>query len=283
MEITEKTFWEVVKLINWQGRKTNTTIAKKQVLKQYNTVEAVEKLSDIYCELRNTIEKKVGKHATYMADVEGKRYDNDYGGDSWSDMLAEIVGKGEEFYNLVLEEPMIAFAVANQDKKVKAQMEEKYPQLKKYGQWNDYTECFSYCLPYKSDVEELNPETWIKKATRCLEGDEQEDFNGEITLELHVGQDLIDLEIQELQMKINALEKARPKMAQVTEALTLIKNFDVEGFKKIAQEAKWSARELTSDYKYGGIGLGWFACNLITDFAESYCEIELQKERPKEK
>lgn len=279
MEITEKTFWEVVKLINWQGRKTNTTIAKKQVLKQYNTVEAVEKLSDIYSELRSKIEKKVGKHATYMADVEGKRYDNDYGGDSWSDMLAEIVGKGEEFYNLVLEEPMIAFAVANQDKKVKAQMEEKYPQLKKYGAWNNYTECFSYCLPYKSDVEDLNPETWIRKATECLEGREHEDLNGEIELELFVGQDLIDLEIQELQMKINSLEKARPKMAQVTEALTLIKNFDVEGFKKVAQEATYSARELTKDFKYGGVNLSWYANNLITDFAESYCEMEVKRER----
>lgn len=115
-------FWQAVSEMGW-GRKADHEKIKVALLAKWSP-EKAEEMHDTFDALRNPL------YAVCDKVVEG------LGDDGFSDLLAHIIGLGKEEYERVLLNPQLAAQRAN-----------KY----------DFTESFSYCLPFKQDYQYLTP------------------------------------------------------------------------------------------------------------------------------
>lgn len=95
-------FWMIVNEIQLATRH-DYTFGKKYLLKNHkNEIEEIRKTFDhFYNQLAVVLEKH------------NKLYSYGLGDDSFSDLIAECIGRGEMFFNLVLKNPMIAYHMAH--------------------------------------------------------------------------------------------------------------------------------------------------------------------------
>ena len=113
---TEKELWEIIEKANWKLDHNYN-----RIVKEWSNLD-----EDTFVQLARFIRTKA---SILMNDYEEAWLDRDGNGgisvsdDGWMDLTADVVGRGEQFYNSI-----------NADK------------LRKMADENDYKECFLYCL-----------------------------------------------------------------------------------------------------------------------------------------
>ncbi len=133
--------WKDIEEINWAGRSIQYrgyTEGKMYMLENFtktrcNTIRdfVSERFDDLY-DCIQTFEHVNDTHC------------GDYGGDdSFGDMIHHVIGLGEAKFEEIMEDPS-----------------------KLNGM--DYTESFSYCLPYDDDFEMLNAECHLDRARKSI-------------------------------------------------------------------------------------------------------------------
>jgi uncharacterized protein with gpF-like domain len=152
----EDRFWSLVEKVGW-GTDDRDYKAKELVLmRELSPVEASQ--------LQMTMDTCQGKLAKVLegfkkelkARSEYKELSEEetailkcwMGGDSWSDLIARIIGEGKEEFDKVLEDPKVGWVRAVN---------------------HEYAESFKYCLPYFHTYENLEVERYVDWAKRNVE------------------------------------------------------------------------------------------------------------------
>jgi hypothetical protein len=113
---TENELWEIIEKANWKSDHHY-----KRIVKEWSNLD-----EDTFVQLARFINAKA---SILMNDYEEAWLDRDGNGgisvsdDGWMDLTADVVGRGEQFYNDVTAD-----------------------KLRKMADENDYEECFLYCL-----------------------------------------------------------------------------------------------------------------------------------------
>ena len=119
----EDHFWELVAIANWPARKADDV--KIEYMKMLKAEEA-EQFHNVADSLGSLIDQFIGDDRNPAGG----------GDDSHWDMCRHIVGLGREEYYRYLGD---------------------YPAIEELGRTDGYVECFTYCIPYKDDYEDLTP------------------------------------------------------------------------------------------------------------------------------
>lgn len=223
--LTLDQFWQIVEEVNWSER-PDTTKMKGTLLRKLETVENVKRVNKIYRRYANLISAKFDKYDKYLQDT-SNRGGFGLGCDSWGDNVSEVISRGREFVRLAFENPEIGYRMAlgsGKETPSRLKLEEKIPELKKYGNWNDFSEKFSYCLPYEDDFENIQTKTYKERATGYLNGKTIDYGNGDIVEQPPMSSALIDAEIEELQVRINELNDLKGAMGTLRKGLKLIES-----------------------------------------------------------
>ncbi len=237
------TFWEAVAEIGWGTKTTNYKVVEKAILKNWDN-EFIRSFDGHLGEFRGQLCEKVESFENRNGVSCG------CGDDGFSDLTNHVVGLGKEAFEAAMADPMLVV---------------------RRGQKYDYTESFSYCIPYVSKAalqkESMTFEQAIEKARenygeRYDEGDD-EDFElylkGE-ALELMLGpqakfdprhyafwaqRDLPDLEL----LKESPFADEFPELDEVLGALKKVADGDAtplleEGFKAKVVKLREAREEL---------------------------------------
>jgi len=113
---TEKEFWTIIEQANWQSDHNDDRIVEEWSKLDDDTFKQLEKFigektSILYNNYKNAWLNKDGKGGIDVSD------------DGWTDLTAEVVGRGENFYNNITAD-----------------------KLREMADEHDYKECFLYCL-----------------------------------------------------------------------------------------------------------------------------------------
>ncbi len=130
--MTETLFWQIVDEMSWP--ETDPDDVKFRFMKAHS-IEEAEQFREIYIRKRNELVAASGK---------------DFCCDSWDDTLAHIIGLGEEEYQRHIDDPELIVT---------------------REQAGDYTESFSYCIPYIHDFAKLTDEgyeTYLEGTKKLL-------------------------------------------------------------------------------------------------------------------
>jgi len=131
---TNEKFWETVKKAKWTSDHNYDRI-KYQWMREL-TPSQIEGLRRKFDKFRARLDNKI------TSVVHG------VGDDSFSDVLAHIIGMGKEAYDAVMKDPSLAQQLIDDNK---------------------YRESFSYAFPYKDDYHLIDPQYLISRATSYLE------------------------------------------------------------------------------------------------------------------
>jgi len=113
---TTKRFWELISLCEWEKDHDYERIAKF-----LETIDLVEFdslndfVNDRFAELNDKFE------SAWLGDDGGEGFD--VSDDGWMDLRAEVIGRGEKFFNSITAD-----------------------KLREMATTNDYNECFLYCF-----------------------------------------------------------------------------------------------------------------------------------------
>jgi hypothetical protein len=145
--MNEQKFWEMVAVVDYQNligkERADTSLGKRRLMaalqkEDGGILKAIEDFRAILGKKLHGIEKAIEKYE--------KANDTrlDYGGDdSFSDLIHHVVAMGQKFYDKAIADPST---------------------LKGFK----YRESFAYCVPYKDDVKELDPNFHQEKARAFL-------------------------------------------------------------------------------------------------------------------
>ncbi len=131
---SENDFWKFVSKAQWTKDHDSDRI-KKMILQTMDK-ESASELNNTYRKLNDTLHRHISN------DVEG------VGDDSYSDLIAHIVGTGKTLYDAVMRDPSIAQRMVDD---------------------RAFKESFSYSFPYPEDWNLNDPKFFMKKATKYLE------------------------------------------------------------------------------------------------------------------
>jgi hypothetical protein len=139
------TFWNIVEQIGWGTKTTDYDSIKARLMRTF-TVEQVK-------EFRKVFDRMSGRLYNVLDQDDNCRRDRGEGGyglgdDGFGDLVNHIVGLGEKEFHAVLENPELA-----------------YERAQRY----DYSESFSYCIPWDDDYEMLNSKMYVKRAKKYYE------------------------------------------------------------------------------------------------------------------
>lgn len=121
MEDLEKECWGQIKKLNWWNDPNDDRVASE--LERYFTLNEMIRLRDF---VDNKQRELMDKFNEDWLDNPGIGVSDD----GWSDLTAEVIGRGEEFYNNITAE-----------------------QLAEMADCNDYQESFLYCFHITYDLE----------------------------------------------------------------------------------------------------------------------------------
>lgn len=147
--IPEKELWGIIEMANWAKDNNYNRIAK-----EFNKLPAhkVEKLKEFIYSKHKELNEKFEK--AWLGEDGGKGID--VSDDGWSDLRAEVIGRGEKFYNSITKQ-----------------------KLQKMANHLDYTESFLYCL---HDVvgkntlkEEKEKSSWKKELGKIKQCPQRQD------------------------------------------------------------------------------------------------------------
>jgi hypothetical protein len=115
---TEKELWTIIEQANWKSDHSYYRIEAEWSKLDKNTYkQLVEFISEKANELKQKYEDAwLGNDGSEGIDVSD---------DGWMDLTAEVVGRGEEFFNSITAD-----------------------KLRRMADEHDYKECFLYCLSY---------------------------------------------------------------------------------------------------------------------------------------
>jgi len=133
--------WKDIEEINWAERSQEQRgyeNGKRYVLENF-TQARCNKISEF---ISARFDQLYGRVEQYEQ-ANNCHCGNYSGDDSFGDMIHHAIGLGEGYFNSVMENPKLLDEL-------------------------DYTESFSYCLPYESDFEMLKDGYFQKKAGDCL-------------------------------------------------------------------------------------------------------------------
>ena len=122
MENLEKEYWEQIEKLKWWNDPNDDRVSSE--LKRYFTLNEIIRLRDF---VDNKQKDLMDKFNEDWLDDPGIGVSDD----GWSDITAEVIGRGEEFYNNITTEKL-------------AEMADN----------NDYQESFLYCFHIAYDLEE---------------------------------------------------------------------------------------------------------------------------------
>ncbi len=113
---TEKELWEIIEKANWKSDHSYKRIMEEWSKLDEDTSKQLEKFVDrkvsiLSNDYENAWLNRDGKGGINVSD------------DGWMDLTADVVGRGEQFYNDITAD-----------------------KLRKMADENDYMECFLYCL-----------------------------------------------------------------------------------------------------------------------------------------
>lgn len=132
--VSEKEFWTFVSKAQWTEDHDYNRI-KKMILRTMD--------KDSARELDKTYRQIYGKlHTHIFDDVEG------VSDDSYSDLIAHIVGSGKGLYDAVMDNPSLAQQIIDEHK---------------------FKESFSYAFPFDDDWKMNDPKHFMNQATKYLE------------------------------------------------------------------------------------------------------------------
>ena len=115
--MTDKEFWDIIEPYGWGTKTTDYKAIKIDLMRRLSPDQAVS-LKDKFLSLREALDQRMGIF------IEG------LGDDSYSDLLAHIIGMGREEYAAVMANPLKG---------------------KQRSDNLEYTESFLYSLPYETD------------------------------------------------------------------------------------------------------------------------------------
>lgn len=200
--ITEKVFWEIVKELDWKKSqdklKTRVLMNKLMALLDKDR-EKILSFSKIFHEKYQKVYALIDKHDDYLKQTQGHGYGL---GDSYfSDLAAEIVGRGEVLYALVLEDPFEAYKMARK---------------------GDFGESFYYVVPSERDLDLLDPDHFKNVASQCAE-----EMNAKAVL---------DLKIKMLEEELKSLKKAKSVAKDYEKGIKLLAEGKFEKFKEVSNK-----------------------------------------------
>lgn len=133
--------WNYVEEINWAERSQESRgyeSAKRYILENF-TPKRIKEIDDFVRDRHNELYKRIEEF-----ERANDTHCGNYGGDdSFGDMINHAVGLGEEYFNSVMENPMLLNDL-------------------------DYVESFSYCIPFEDEYEMLKGEYHQERAVRAL-------------------------------------------------------------------------------------------------------------------
>lgn len=132
--VSDEKFWDFVRRCEWPKDHDYERIKMKML--RTLTKQEVESYKDALGKFRN-------KLSTKLTDVV-----SGVGDDSYSDLLAHIVGSGKELYDAVMDDPSIAQKIIDN---------------------YDYRESFLYAFPYEDDWKMLDKKPHIERAQEAIE------------------------------------------------------------------------------------------------------------------
>ena len=125
----ENEFWAIVETLGWGTKTTDYDVVKTNLMKQLPRKTARD-LRTVFRYLSENLYREITsyeKHHNVSAGL---------GDDSFGDLIAHIIGLGRSEYVAVMYDPSLAIGRAKK---------------------HDFTESFSYCLPYDSDYDNPDP------------------------------------------------------------------------------------------------------------------------------
>lgn len=128
-KMTEKELWKWIRKAQWKKDHDYKRIEKFYIF-NLNPSQLMQ--------LRSFVDKKID-----ALDKKYRKYwiDNiPISDDSWMDLRAEVIGRGESFYKSITP-----------------------AKLKKIGETGDYRECFEYGIPHAEDIKSIFPDYWKVK------------------------------------------------------------------------------------------------------------------------
>lgn len=132
--VSDEKFWDFVRRCDWLKDYDFERIKMKML--RTLTKQEVESYRDVFGEFRNKLSVKLDNVVSGVSD------------DSYSDLLAHVVGSGKELYDAVMDDPSIAQKIIDN---------------------YDYRENFSYSFPYDDDWNMLDKKPHIERAQEAVE------------------------------------------------------------------------------------------------------------------
>lgn len=184
--MNEERFWGLVQAVDWsglcaQGRRPYEA-GKKRMFDLLPTLSDMKAFRQTYqqvtCQLSEALERWEKDGEDWTGDHNPRHFP--CSDDSWSDLLAHIVGLGREEYDACVADP-----------------ERAHKRATAY----DYTESFSYCIPYESEYD--SPEVKAQKAAEAKQA------------ALQHQQDLVESLSEELMALQETLYTEKNKLAQM--------------------------------------------------------------------
>jgi hypothetical protein len=218
--MTDKRFWEIVDSVGWPVEDTDE--AKVKIL--MNTAPAeVEKLREELNERTSTLRE--------LFDEERERVDEDFyvSGDGLSDCVNHIVGLGKLAYQNCLECPQAIV--------------DRY-------RVGEYTESFSYAIPYPTEYEKLGTEYYQYRSDRYVgEYDEiatNEKFSEDYRRKAMFMKEILE-DFPQIRGTANYLQRHNMIDEDSEEALL---DWMHETEEELSEDVKgWPVRNLVSDYR----------------------------------
>jgi hypothetical protein len=143
--MTEDEFWAIIGTMGWGRKDTNYKRIKNAIRVRLNfDVERIETFHDIYRKKQGDIARVLDK--AYYENSDGLGL----GDDGFGDLTSHIVGMGKDEYTRVLNDPSLGKARAHAP----------------YGSPEGFTESFSYAVPSKFDMHEIEWSHYVEWAER---------------------------------------------------------------------------------------------------------------------
>jgi hypothetical protein len=137
--VDETIFWDLVESADWKSDYNYQRI-KMSLIRQL-TPNAIDQFQSFYQKVKNKLARVVDKYCEENDKSAG------LSDDSFSDLIAHIVGLGRTEYNQALSQP---------------------EKVVEKGRKGDFKESFSYAIPYKDDLKYFPKSYYSEKARECL-------------------------------------------------------------------------------------------------------------------
>jgi len=128
-KMTEKELWKWIKKAQWK-KDHNYKRIEKFYIKNLSPSQLMQ-LRAFYDKKWKALGKKYHKYWIDNISISD---------DSWMDLRAEVIGRGESFYKSIT-----------------------HAKLKKMGKTDDYYECFGYSIPVEDEIKSKFPVSWRMK------------------------------------------------------------------------------------------------------------------------